>query len=165
MAAVFVSPLARSSRINFRTKARRGILRAPHEAAILRGALPLHFRTKTIMKSLGLLACLFAFCLPASAGMSRVVAVIDSRTIVVEADGARSTVALKGVAVAAEEETAAADFLRRLVSGSWVLVEQGDVYRSPDALYVNAEMIRRAWRTAANMRYLCLLYTSDAADE
>ena len=106
------------------------------------------------MKSLGLLVCLFAFCLPASAGMSRVVAVIDSRTIVVEADGARSTVALKGVAVAAEEETAAADFLRRLVSGSWVLVEQGDVYRSPDALYVNAEMIRLAWRTPANMRYL-----------
>jgi hypothetical protein len=86
--------------------------------------------------------------------MSRVVAVIDSRTIVVEADGARSTVALKGVAVPAEEETAAADFLRRLVSGSWVLVEQGDVYRSPDALYVNAEMIRLAWRTPANMRYL-----------
>jgi len=49
--------------------------------------------------------------------MSRVVAVTDSRTIVVETDGARSTVALKGVVVAAEEETAAADFLRRLVSG------------------------------------------------
>jgi len=86
--------------------------------------------------------------------MSRVVAVTDSRTIVVETDGARSTVALKGVVVAAEEETAAADFLRRLVSGAWVLVEHGDVYRSPDALYVNAEMVRRAWRTAANMRYL-----------
>jgi hypothetical protein len=86
--------------------------------------------------------------------MSRVVAVTDSRSIVVETDGARSTVVLKGVVVAAEEETAAAGFLRRLVSGSWVLVEQGDVYRSPDALHINAEMIRRAWCTPANMKYL-----------
>ena len=106
------------------------------------------------MKSLGLFFCLFAFSLPSSAVMSRVVAVTDSRTIVVETDGARSTVVLKGVVIAAEEETAAADFLRRLVGNSWVLVEQGDIYRSPDALYVNAEMIRRAWRTPANMRYL-----------
>jgi hypothetical protein len=86
--------------------------------------------------------------------MSRVVAVTDSRTIVVETDGARSTVVLKGVVIAAEEETVAADFLRRLVGGSWVLVEQGDLYRSPDALYVNAEMIRHAWRTPANMKTL-----------
>jgi hypothetical protein len=106
------------------------------------------------MKSLGLFVYLFAFSLPAPAAMSRVVAVTDSRTIVVEADGTRSPVVLKGVVVAAEEETAAADFLRRLVSGSWVLVDHGDVYRSPDALYVNAEMSRRAWRTPANMRYL-----------
>src|SRR2546427_10483213 len=86
--------------------------------------------------------------------MSAVIAVTGIIIIVDETDGARSTVVLKGVVIAAEEETAAANFLRRLVGGSWVLVEQGDIYRSPDALYVNAEMIRRAWRTPANMRYL-----------
>jgi hypothetical protein len=106
------------------------------------------------MKSLGLSVCLFAFSLPARAAMSRVVAVTDSRTIVVEADGARSSVVLKGVAIEPDEEKVAVDFLRRLVAGSWVLVERGDVYRSPDALYINAEMIRRAWRTPANMKYL-----------
>jgi hypothetical protein len=107
-----------------------------------------------MMKSLALFVCLFAFSLPAPAGMSRVVAVTDSRTIVVEAGGVRSSIVLRDVAIAAEEEKVAVDFLRRLVAGSWVLVERGDVYRSPDALYINAEMIRHAWRTPANMKYL-----------
>jgi len=106
------------------------------------------------MKNFVLFVCLCAFNLPMSAVMSRVVAVTDSRTIVVDTGGVRSIVVLKGVTIAADEETVVTDFLRRLVTGSWVLVEQGDVYRSPDALYVNAEMIRRAWRTPKNMRYL-----------
>jgi hypothetical protein len=33
-------------------------------------------------------------------------------------------------------------------------VEGGEVYRSPDGLYVNGEMVRHAWRTAPRMRYL-----------
>jgi hypothetical protein len=106
------------------------------------------------MKNVLLFVCLCGFSLSASAAMSRVVAVTDSRTIVVEVDGVRSPVALSGVAVAASEETAAVDFLRRIVTGAWVLVENGDIYRSPDGLYVNGEMIRRAWRASSNMRYL-----------
>ena len=106
------------------------------------------------MKNLALFVCLSAFHLPISAAMSRVVAETDSRTIVVEAGGVRSPVVLKGVSIAAEEETLAVDYLRRLIAGSWVLVDDGDVYRSPDALYINAVMIRHAWRTPPNMKYL-----------
>ena len=86
--------------------------------------------------------------------MSRVVSVQDSRTILVEFAGRRSVVVLTGVAVVAADEASAADFLCRMLAGAWVLVEDGEVYRSPDALYINGEMIRHAWRTAPNMRYL-----------
>ena len=65
-----------------------------------------------------------------------------------------SLLVLTGVAVVAADEASAADFLRRMLAGAWVLVEDGEVYRSPDALYINGEMIRHAWRTAPNMRYL-----------
>jgi hypothetical protein len=130
------------------------MLRAPHEAAILRGALPSSSHHKIQMKNVLSFVCLCSFSLSASATMSRVVAVIDSRTIVVEVDRARSSVVLDGFVVAADEEMAAVDFLRRLVGGAWVLVEHGDVYRSPDGLYVNGEMNRRAWRASPNMRYL-----------
>ena len=86
--------------------------------------------------------------------MSRVVSVQDSRTILVEFAGRRSVVVLTGVAVVAADEASAADFLRRMLAGAWVLVEDGEVYRSPDALYINGEMIRHAWRATPNMRYL-----------
>ena len=86
--------------------------------------------------------------------MSRVVGVQNSRTILVEFAGRRSVVVLNGVAVVAADEASAADFLRRLLAGAWVLVEGGEVYRSPDALYINGEMIRHAWRNTPNMRYL-----------
>jgi len=97
---------------------------------------------------------LFGVAASSSATMSRVVGVQDSRTILVEFAGRRSVVVLNGVAVVAADEASAADFLRRLLAGAWVLVEGGEVYRSPDALYINGEMIRHAWRTASNMRYL-----------
>ena len=32
--------------------------------------------------------------------------------------------------------------------------QYNEVYRSPDALYINGEMIRHAWRATRNMRYL-----------
>ena len=86
--------------------------------------------------------------------MSRVVSVQDSRTILVEFAGRRSIVVLTGVAVVAADEASAADFLCRMLAGAWVLVEDGEVYRSPDALYINGEMIRHAWRATPNMRYL-----------
>ena len=83
--------------------------------------------------------------------MSRVVGVRDSRTILAETNGIVSTITLKNVAVAAEEEQQAVDYLRQLIGSKWVFIDSGDVYRSPDALFINADMNRRPWRT---MRYL-----------
>lgn len=100
-----------------------------------------------------------ALCLllawPAFGAMFRVVRVQDSRTIVVAAaDGVQRPVVLRGVSVPPELEAEAAAHLRRIVERTWVLVENGgDVYRSPDVLFVNGEMIRRAWRAGVPMTY------------
>jgi hypothetical protein len=97
-----------------------------------------------------LVFCLFA--LPIDGGtMVRVGRVIDSRTIVL--DGG-ATVTLRGVEIPPDDEALAADYLRSILGNGWVLVENGDVYRSPDALYVNGQLITRAYRRSARMTYL-----------
>jgi hypothetical protein len=83
--------------------------------------------------------------------MSHIVGVRDSRTIVAETNGIVSTVTLKDVVVPLDEEPQAADYLRRMLANAWVFIEKGDVYRSPDALFINGDMNRHPWRT---MRYL-----------
>jgi hypothetical protein len=94
--------------------------------------------------------CLFA--LPIGAGtMVRVARVIDSRTIVL--DGG-ATVTLRGVDIPPDDEALAAAWLRSTLGNSWVLVENGDVYRSPDALYVNGQLITHVYRGSARMTYL-----------
>jgi hypothetical protein len=87
--------------------------------------------------------------------MFRVVTVRDSRTIVVAgADGVQRSVVLRGVEVPPELEAEAVAHLRRIAERTWVLVENGgDVYRSPDVLFINGEMMRRAWRTGPPMTY------------
>ena len=89
-----------------------------------------------------------------AAPMARVVAITDSRTIVVNTNGIRTLIAMSGVTVPADEEVEAAEFLRRTCLNAWVYVENGDVYRSPDGLYINEELSRRAWRTSPGMKYL-----------
>lgn len=78
--------------------------------------------------------------------MARIVDVVDSRTIVIERGGARSTVHLANVDVPADAETRAVAALRDAVAGRWALVESApggvNVYRSPDALFVNALVVR-----------------------
>ncbi len=86
----------------------------------------------------------------AAVPMTRVVGIINSHTIVVE----HSTIVLRGVDIPSGEEIAATEYLHRLLDGAWVYAEDGDIYRSPDGLYVNAEMQRHAWRTSPGMRYL-----------
>ncbi len=90
----------------------------------------------------------------AAVPMARVINVIDSHTISVEVDGRRNSVVLTGVAMSPSEEAAAVEHLHRLVDGAWVYVEDGNVYRSPDGLFVNGEMQRHAWWSSPNMRYL-----------
>lgn len=83
--------------------------------------------------------------------MSHVIGVRDSHTIVADTNGVTATVTLKNVAVTPEEETRAAEYLRQVLGNAWVYIDNGDVYRSPDALFVNSDMNRHPWRT---MRYL-----------
>ncbi len=79
--------------------------------------------------------------------MVRVVDVIDARTIVVDAGGRHTTVAIDGFTLTESEAADATAYLRSLVGGKWVLVEAGGrVYRAPDALSVNDEMARHPWR-------------------
>jgi len=90
----------------------------------------------------------------AAVPMARVLNVVTSRQIRVQIAGHQSTVALTGVEISAEEEIVATEYLHRLLDGTWVYVENGSVYRSPDGLYINGEMQRRAWRSSSNMHYL-----------
>lgn len=108
-----------------------------------------------IMKRFVYLVCLLiANAADAAIPMSRVIAINDSRTITVETNGLASTVVLKNVDVSPLEEDAARDYLHRQLDRTWVYIEDGDVYRSPDGLYINAELRRRAWLTSPGMRYL-----------
>src|SRR5260370_11373459 len=84
---------------------------------------------------------------------ARVIKVIDSHTISVEVEGRRSSVALSGVAVPPAEEAAALEHLHRLVDGTWVYGQEGNVYPSPERLFLNCDMQRHAWRSSPNMPY------------
>jgi hypothetical protein len=98
-------------------------------------------------------SAIFLFvALPLSAApMQRVARVIDSRTIALE-NG--TTVTLRGVDIPPADEAVAAEYLRSLLGHNWVLVENGDVYRSPDALYVNGQLITHVYRNPPHMTYL-----------
>lgn len=76
----------------------------------------------------------------AAVPMARFVKVIDSRTIVVDHAGASEVVHLTSVDVPAEDEQAARDYLAEKLTGTFVYVENGNVYRSPDALFINREL-------------------------
>lgn len=77
--------------------------------------------------------------------MARFSKVIDSRTIVVERTGMTEVVHLANVDVPAEDEQAARDYLAEKLTGSFVYVENGNVYRSPDALFINRELAYGAY--------------------
>ena len=91
------------------------------------------------------------FTLRLDAAMVRVVAVHDSRTLVIERNGARETIRLAGVATL--DELRATELLRWTVGSSWILAEVRDdgdffVWRSPDALFVNRELVQRGFARA-----------------
>ena len=88
---------------------------------------------------------------PVSASMIRAAGAADRQTILLEGG---ATLRLRGVDLPADEEPAAREYLQRLVAGLWIYVENGDVYRSPDALFINGEMARRAWKSGTKMTYL-----------
>lgn len=83
--------------------------------------------------------------------MVRVVAIEDGRTITIERNGARESVRLAGVEVS--DDARARDLLRWTIGNAWVMVEPAGnadflVYRSPDALFLNRELVLRGYARA-----------------
>ncbi len=82
--------------------------------------------------------------------MVRVTAVVDGRTIEVEHAGVRERVTLAGVAIT--DPLRATELLRWTIGSFWVMLESTPngalVYRSPDALFVNRELVLRGYARA-----------------
>lgn len=109
------------------------------------------------------------------AAMVRVLEVQDGRTVVVESNGQRETIRLAGVSIV--DEASAATLLRWTVGTSWILAEpqpggEHFVFRSPDALFVNRELVLRGYARAtqhgiepeSNLRVTYLGEVDPAAD-
>src|SRR5437660_5584604 len=87
--------------------------------------------------------------LMAAVPMARFSKVIDSRTIVVERIGGTEVVHLANVDVPAQDEQTVRDYLTEKLKGSYVYIENGDVYRSPDALFINRELAYGAYLSSS----------------
>lgn len=89
--------------------------------------------------------------LRAEAAMVRVVAIEDGRTLAVERNGERERVRLAGISII--DEPRARDLLRWTALDAWVMLEAAAggeflVYRSPDALLINRELVLRGFARA-----------------
>ncbi len=107
--------------------------------------------SKDAMKLIIPVALSFLMSLQANASMVRVVEVSDGRTVVVDSNGERKTLRLAGISVV--DEARATALLRWTVGTSWILAEPlagGDylLFRSPDALFVNRELVLRGYARA-----------------
>ncbi len=90
------------------------------------------------------------FALRAEGAMVRVVSIEDGRTITVDRDGTRERIRLAGVEITDDAQATA---LLRWTAGEWVMVETAGngeflVYRSPDALFLNRELVLRGFARA-----------------
>ena len=75
--------------------------------------------------------------------MARVVRVKGPSTIVVAHDNVEREVVLTGIEVT--DPTNATAFLMWTIGSSWVMVENGQVYRSPDGMLINAELVKKGF--------------------
>lgn len=98
---------------------------------------------------------LFLMLLPAAAGaraeMVRVVAIENGRTITIDRAGRPERIKLAGVVIT--DELAARELLRWTVAARWVMLEKREgggyvVWRSPDALFINRELVVRGYARA-----------------
>jgi len=101
-------------------------------------------RIAGILTTLILFIALF-IATTASAGMVRFVRAVDGQTIVIDRDGTQVAVPLAGVDVQPEDQAAARAFLEHELTARWLFVENGNVYRSPDTLFVNRAMQQRGY--------------------
>lgn len=85
----------------------------------------------------------------AAVPMARFSKVIDSRTIVVERIDGTEVVHLTNVNIPAADEQAVRDYLTEKLTGSYVYIENGNVYRSPDALFINRELAYGAYASSS----------------
>jgi hypothetical protein len=100
----------------------------------------------------GILIIFFFIATSASAGMVRFVRAVDGQTIVIDRDGMQIAVALNGVSVQPEDQAAARAFLEHELTGKWLLVENGNVWRSPDTWFVNGAMQQRGYINPSTTR-------------
>jgi hypothetical protein len=89
--------------------------------------------------------------LRAESAMVRVVAIEDGRTITVDRNGTRERIRLAGVEVT--NDASARELLRWTAGEAWVMLEPAGggeflVYRSPDALLLNRELVLRGFARA-----------------
>jgi hypothetical protein len=91
---------------------------------------------------LAIITALFAVSVQA-APMVRVVRVAGPSTIVVVQNNVPSEVKLSGIEITDPQNAMA--FLTWTLGSSWVMVEDGKVYRSPDAMFINAELVRKGF--------------------
>jgi hypothetical protein len=90
----------------------------------------------------------------AAVPMVRFLRATDSSTIVVaRVGGPEEVVHLTNVAVPAADETAAREFIQQKLAGTFVYVEDGKVYRSPDALFINRELAYGAYASPSLKMY------------
>jgi hypothetical protein len=97
-----------------------------------------------------LLIVVFFFALRAEGGMVRVVGVEDARTLLVERNGKPERLTLAGIIIS--DEASARTLLEWTLLSRWVSLEAASggqlVYRSPDALFVNRELVVRGFARA-----------------
>ena len=87
---------------------------------------------------------LLSFTIRVEAALVRVVSIEDARTVVVDRAGKIERIQLAGVAIV--DAAAARTLLEWTLDSSWILVEAQPgggflVWRSPDALFVNRELV------------------------
>lgn len=93
---------------------------------------------------------LLALACRAEGAMARFAGVVDGRTIAVERNGVREEVRLAGIIISSEVH--ARSLLQWTLADAWVMLEKrGDgflIYRSPDALFINRELVLRGFAQA-----------------
>lgn len=80
--------------------------------------------------------------------MARVAAAVDGQTLLIERNGIGEHIQLAGIIVT--DDHAARELMQWTLAGKWVMVEElpgggALVYRSPDALFVNRELVSRGF--------------------
>lgn len=99
-----------------------------------------------------ILAMVFSLAaLHLDAAMVRVVRIDDGRTITIDRNGTHEQVRLAGVTIT--DDARARELLRWTTLGTWVMLEPSGngeflVYRSPDALFLNRELVLRGFARA-----------------